>query len=183
MRKTDGSLAARFITRATKYRDRHFHENLRPMPPARQLLEIIRTDHPYEMSGWKADAQGMQGIDRILCIEVFLDIAHNDFWMTRDFLGAGHALGQRRHAFHWLQGILRANQPPDLIEPHALQRIQAHRQMPLMRGIKRPAHQADAQIGKSRTGTWIKRDHRPNLIPHFGEMIKLQEMYPQRYGK
>jgi hypothetical protein len=58
----------------------------------------------------------------------------------------GDTVAKFAHAGGCLQRILRRDQPPDLVEAEALQRLAADMQMALMGGIEGAAEQADAPL-------------------------------------
>ena len=76
-----------------------------------------------------------------------LEIGDLEAGMTGDGLRPGQPLPERRHAVNRLQRVLRADQPPDLVEPEARQGLQADLAMALVGRVERPAEQPDAPAG------------------------------------
>jgi hypothetical protein len=101
--------------------------------------------------------------------ELGFDIGDDDFGMMRERLCRAQALFKGSHALYGLQRILRTNQPPNLIEPQTLHRINAHRAMSRMRRIERPAKQADATFGESGAGARV--GHKTKIIIACGNRL------------
>jgi hypothetical protein len=75
-----------------------------------------------------------------------LEIEDADARITGDARRHGDALFKGPHAGGGLQRILRRDQPPDLVETKALQRLAADVQMALMRRVERAAEQPDTPL-------------------------------------
>src|SRR5260221_4461695 len=67
------------------------------------------------MRAGKAALERVDRIRRVAGAEPRLDVGDLDARILRQRRGRGEALGERRHAAHPLQRILRRYQPPDLI--------------------------------------------------------------------
>lgn len=114
-----------------------------PRSPCRQLQEIVRADQPYEIAV-SVPFQPFNRIHGILCADLLFQVRDTDFRMAGgDGPRRGHARRQIRHTGSGFQGILRRNQPPDLIQAKPPNGFQADRPVPLMGGIERPPKQTD----------------------------------------
>src|SRR3546814_19174231 len=69
------------------------------------------------------------------------------------------ARGKRRHARLRLQGIARRHEPPQFAQVQRVDRIQADRTVPAMRGIEAPAEEAGGEHSKlcQSLRLWTKR--------------------------
>src|SRR5260221_13277835 len=95
----------------------------------------------------RAGKRARDGVDRtrgVAGAEPRLDVGDLDARILRQRRGRGEALGERRHAAHRLQWVLRRDQPPHLIEREPSQRLAADMEMAAMGRIERAAEEPDA---------------------------------------
>ena len=116
-----------------------------PMPPTRQLLQIIRPHQPDEAGMGEAHAELAQGIDGVAGAKSGFDIGGDYVAAIAEGAGAGQPVGQRAHAFRRFERVARGDQQPDLIQPQAAFGHGGDVQMAGMGGVEGPAEQADAQ--------------------------------------
>lgn len=95
-------------------------EDRLPAPPMADLRQIVGAHQPNEALARKASLQRRDRIRGKAGAEAALEIEHADARVVRECLGLSEALGKRRHAGDGLQGVLRRDQPPHLIEAEAL---------------------------------------------------------------
>src|SRR5260221_5828258 len=115
-----------------------------PSRPMADLSEIVRAHQPNEMGAGKAALERGDRIRRVAGAEPRLDVGDLDARILRQRRGRGEALGERRHAAHRLQRILRRDQPPDLIEREPSQRLAADMEMAAIGRVQRTAEEPDA---------------------------------------
>jgi len=72
--------------------------------------------------------------------------------MARDRPRPGEPLRKGGHAVGRLERVLRADEPPDLVEIELLERREADMAMAAMRGVERAAEEPDAAAGPGRPG-------------------------------
>jgi hypothetical protein len=84
-------------------------------------------------------------------VQLTLDIRDDDSRMPGDQLAAYKPLFQRRHVAFRFERILRADQPPDVIEAEQLQRQQADVAVAVMGRVEGAAEQADLLAGPELT--------------------------------
>ena len=103
-----------------------------PVSQTKRALGIGAAQRPHRVEG---EARAQHQLGRI----------DADARMAADDLArAGDAGRQRLHAVVGLERVLRRDQPPHLVEPEPLQRLEADMAMALVRGIERAAQKADA---------------------------------------
>ena len=139
------------ICRPRENRNGNRAEEGLPGLPCRHLTEIVGADQPDEGDVGVSAFQCPNGVHGISGVETPLDIAHPDAGVARRFSRGCHPLRQGRHALGGLQRVLRRDQPPDLVQPEALQGEQAYMPMAFMGRVEGAAQQADpAARGQSR---------------------------------
>ena len=104
--------------------------------------QVIRSHDPYEPHPGASDFQFDQGIGRELGSEPRFQVGRPHSAIPRDPPCRRQTIRQRRHVIVTLQWVLRAHQPPDLIQIKAVKGQPCYKQMALMRRVERPAHQA-----------------------------------------
>lgn len=118
--------------------------HLSPVSPARQLHQIIGPHHPDKaVSGPSREA--LQQFHRESRAKAALERHDLEPRVSRDGGGTRQPLLQARHAIAALQRVLRAHQPPDLVQSQTLQGLDADMAVALMGRIERAAQQPDAQ--------------------------------------
>ena len=127
--------------------NRYEVKDLLPGVPAVDLGEVVGAHQPDEAMAGKAPGQPPERGGGVAGPEPRLEIGDLEAGMTGDGLRPGQPLPERRHAVNRLKRVLRADQPPDLVEPEARQGLQADLAMALVGRVERPAEQPDAPAG------------------------------------
>src|SRR5216684_1278595 len=115
-----------------------------PSGPMAELREIVSAHQPDETGASEAALEDAQRVGGIARTQPRLDIGDLDARIVDDGCGGSDALDQRGHAAHRLQRVLRRDEPPDLVEAEAAQRLAADMQMAAVGRVERAAEQADA---------------------------------------
>ena len=130
-------------------RNRAGGEDRPPVPPARQLGQVVGAHQPDEPVPGPC-GQPAQRVGGVAGAEPRLQRQHPQARVTGDRRRPGHALGQRRHAGLGLERVLRRDQPPDLVQLQPLQRLQADVAVAGVRRIERAAEQAHPELAARR---------------------------------
>ena len=138
---------------AVEHRHRHGGENPFPAVPARHLHQVVGAHQPDEADAREAAFQRHQGIGGEPGAEAAFHVGDPDRRVADDRPRALHPFVQRQQGTAVLQRILRADQPPDLVQVQAFDRRQADEAVSLVRRVERSAEQADgAAAAVSRRG-------------------------------
>lgn len=122
------------------------------MLPAVDLTEIVGAHQPYEARARIVAAQHGERVGGKPCAQPKFEIADEDARMIGDRARTGETFREGGHAARRLERVLRAHEPPDLIEIEKLERHEADMTVPGMRGIERAAEKSDATAGPGRPG-------------------------------
>ncbi len=110
-----------------------------------QLRQIVGAHQPDEAKSGKALFQLRQRIGGKARSKLRLEIGRLDAGMVRcEGSGRGEAVGERGHALHRLQRVLRRDEPPDLVEIEGAQRLEADMEVAAMCRVEGAADEADA---------------------------------------
>src|SRR5689334_25382611 len=121
-----------------------------PTVPAPKDVEIVAAHEPDEFESRKTLLQSLQRVERVVRMKIVLEVHDDDPRMTGDQFGVADAIMQRRHSGDRLQGILRSDEPPDVIEPETFQRHFADMAMTFVGGVERAAEETDPQARRDR---------------------------------
>src|SRR5262249_14802288 len=132
--------------------NRYEVKDLLPGVPAVDLDEVVGAHQPDEAMAGKAPCQLPERGGGMAGAEPRLDVGDLEAGMAGDGPGAFQPVLERRHPGRRLQRVLRADQPPDLVEPEAGERRQADLAMPLGGRGERPARQPHAPGGAAGAG-------------------------------
>src|SRR5579859_401738 len=153
------------IGRAVENRNRNAAEDAGPAVPARNLGQIVGPHDPHQLRRRETPLHHRQRIGGIAGAPAGLHAGDLDPGMARHCAGAFNPLGLAGHAVGRLQGILRTDQPPQLVELEALQRFQRDMQMPFMGRVERPAQHADPPLAAVAPTIWRKIQGRTCPVP------------------
>ena len=150
----------------------------------RQLGEDVGADQRDQV-GPAPRAQPAQGVDAEAQAEPLLEIRDLDPGVVGERLGRCPALLEARHSGRGLQGVLRRDQPPDPVQPKALDRLLAERDVPLVRRIEGAPEQAYAQPRRALDGRLVghgaaEADHRAARPRITGPLLPQAETALQR---
>lgn len=118
-----------------------------PVAPAMDLPQVVSAHQPDEARARIARHQPRQGRRREARAEAGLQGGRQDVRIAGATLGAGQSVAQAGHALGRLERVLRADQPPDLMQAEAFARVVRNEHVAAMSGVERPAQEADAQPG------------------------------------
>lgn len=107
--------------------------------------QIVGPHQPDETRARPSRGQPCQGRRGLRRAEPVLKIDDPDSGVAGRMPGGSHPVGERRHAGLWLQGILRRDHPPDLIQAESLQRLAGDVQMSVMGRVEGPAQQTNSE--------------------------------------
>src|SRR4051812_42655841 len=113
----------------------------------------------------KVPVQACKCLCRKAGVQLALDIRDDDSRMPGDQVAADQPLFQRRHVACRFERILRADQPPDVIEAEQLQRQQADMAVAVMGWVERAAEQADLSAGPEVTAVEMYPLHCGAMLP------------------
>ena len=131
------------IARTRQNCDRHPTHDAHPIPPPRQLAQIIRPHQPDEPHAREQMPQLAQRIGGVAGAERGLDGRRHDAPST-DHRRTRQSVSQRRHTARRLQRIAGRDHQPDLVQPQPVQRQSSHMQVSGMGWVERAAEQPHA---------------------------------------
>jgi hypothetical protein len=114
-----------------------------PLAPAVELRQIVRAHQPDEAVLRVAAAKGAEGVYRVSGAELPLDAGDADRRRVRSCQRRAVAAFKRRHPLRFLQRITGGDEPPHLVHPERLQRVEADPSMSAMGRIEGAAKEAD----------------------------------------
>src|SRR5882757_2031165 len=119
-----GSQRPETIGRSRPDCNRYEVKDLLPGVPAVDLGEVVGAHQPDEAMAGKAPGQPPQRGGGVAGPEPRLEIGDLEAGVAGDGPGPGQPVAERRHPGHRLERVLRADQPPDLVEPEPRQSLQ-----------------------------------------------------------
>lgn len=133
------------IGRAREDCNGHAPKDFRPALPVRDLVQIVGAHQPNEFCARQHTLQRSKSVRREARAEPSLELEHADAGVARQPRRGPEPPRQGGHATLRLQGILRRDEPPDLVEAEPLQRFKADVTVAGMGRVERPAQQPDAR--------------------------------------
>jgi hypothetical protein len=131
------------ITRARENDNRHPPGDGAPALPLMELRQIVRPHQPQEPDMGIALLQPRDCVDGVNGAQPLFDCADPDRRAPRHRARRCQAGIERRHARPGFEWVLRAHQPPDLVEPEPPQRFEGEMAMAAMGRVERSAEQPD----------------------------------------